>query len=71
MFEQFTGEKKFTILANAGSSKLISKDYSDVDEGDMVCLFNAADYLEIAINKGKAENLLGLKIDSPILVMLD
>jgi S-adenosyl-L-methionine hydrolase (adenosine-forming) len=71
MFEQFAGEKRFTIMANAGSSKMISKDYSDVDEGDMVCLFNAAGYLEIAINKGKAENLLGLKIDSPVLVMLD
>lgn len=71
MFEQFTGSKRFTIQANAGSSRLISNDYSEVDEGDMVCLFNASGYLEIAINKGKAENLLGLKIDSPVLVMLD
>jgi S-adenosylmethionine hydrolase len=37
----------------------------------MVCLFNAAGYLEIAINKGKAENLLGLKIDAPVLVLAD
>jgi S-adenosylmethionine hydrolase len=71
LFEQFIGEKRFTVLANVGSAKQISKRYSDVDEGDMVCLFNSAGYLEIAINKGKAENLLGLKIDSPVLVLVD
>jgi len=54
-----------------GASKEISKKYNDVDEGDMVCLFNSSGYLEIAINKGKAENLLGLKIDSPVMVLGD
>jgi S-adenosylmethionine hydrolase len=71
MFNQFIGERRFTILANVGSTKLLSTHYTEVDEGDMVCLFNAGGYLEIAINKGKAENLLGLKIDSPVLVMAD
>ncbi len=71
MFDQFIGDKRFTILANVGSTKEISKKYSDVDEGDMLCLFNASGYLEIAINKGKAENLLGLKLDSPVLVLAD
>jgi len=71
MFDQFIGEKRFSILANVGSTKEISAKYSDVDEGDMVCLFNSSGYLEVAINKGKAENLLGLKIDSPVLVLAD
>ncbi|MDB5282591.1 MAG: hypothetical protein JWO06_1666, partial [Bacteroidota bacterium] len=64
MFDEFIGDSKFSIMANVGSTRQLSKKYSDVDEGEMVCLFNAAGYLEIAINKGKAENLLGLKIDS-------
>jgi len=71
MFEQFIGDKRFTISANVGDSKAINRYYSEVDEGEMVCLFNAAGYLEIAINKGKAENLLGLKIDSPVLILAD
>ena len=71
MFKQFADGKQFTVMANVGSTRVVSKKYSDVEEGDMVCLFNASGFLEIAINKGRAENLLGLKIDSPVLVMID
>ncbi|MBP6733062.1 MAG: SAM-dependent chlorinase/fluorinase, partial [Chitinophagales bacterium] len=48
-----------------------SKQYSDAEEGDMVCLFNAAGYLEVAMNKGKAELLMGLKIDMPVMIIAD
>ena len=71
MFEQFIGDKRFSILANVGTAKEISTRYNDVDEGDMVCLWNSSGYLEVAINKGKAENLLGLKLDSPVMVLVD
>ena len=72
MFEQYIGEKQFTITANVGTTKEISKKYSDMDEeADMICLFNSSGYLEIALNKAKAVNLLGLKIDFPILVAAD
>lgn len=39
----------------------ISETYSDVPEGEKLALFNSAGYLEIAINKGNAAGLLGLK----------
>ena len=39
----------------------ISDTYADVNEGDKLALFNSADYLEIAINKGNAAGLFGLK----------
>lgn len=39
----------------------ISESYADVREGDKLALFNSADYLEIAINKGNAAGLFGLK----------
>lgn len=39
----------------------ISETYSDVAEGEKLALFNSAGYLEIAINKGNAAGLLGLK----------
>lgn len=39
----------------------INEVYADVDEGKKLALFNSAGYLEIAINKGNAAGLFGLK----------
>lgn len=44
----------------------ISETYGDVPEGERLCLFNASGYLEIAINKGNANQLLGLHLDNTI-----
>lgn len=44
----------------------LCKFYYDVNVGDRLCLFNSADYLEIAINMGKAASLLGLKVEDTI-----
>jgi len=38
----------------------LSKHYGDVAVGDVLCLFNSADLLEIAVNMGKAGTYLGL-----------
>ena len=39
----------------------ISETYADVPESQKLALFNSADYLEIAINKGNAAGLFGLQ----------
>ncbi len=39
----------------------ISSSYADVNEGEKLAIFNAAGYLEIAINKGNAAGLFGLQ----------
>ncbi len=39
----------------------ISETYADAQEGEKLALFNSAGYLEIAINKGNAAGLFGLK----------
>ena len=39
----------------------ISDTYADVPQGDKLALFNSAGYLEIAVNKGNAAGLFGLK----------
>lgn len=44
----------------------ISKDYGDVPIGEVLCLFNSAGYMEIAINVGKASELLSLKKNETI-----
>lgn len=44
----------------------LSWHYYDVPIGETLCLFNSANYLEIAINTGKASSLLGLKVDDTV-----
>jgi S-adenosyl-L-methionine hydrolase (adenosine-forming) len=39
----------------------ISETYADVPEGEKLAMFNSAGYLEIAVNKGNAAGLFGLK----------
>jgi hypothetical protein len=39
----------------------IGETYADVPEGEKTAIFNSAGYLEIAINKGNAAGLFGLK----------
>jgi len=51
---------KITFLRDEVISQ-ISESYADVQEGEKLALFNSADYLEIAINKGNAAGLYGLK----------
>lgn len=44
----------------------LSLNYFDVPVGDVLCHFNSANFLEIAINMGKAASLLGLKVEDSI-----
>lgn len=44
----------------------ISRNYSDVDEGETVALFNSTGHLEIAFLLGKASGLLGIRINDTI-----
>jgi len=63
--EQFEEQRKgrnFRIVFTRGEFiDRISETYADVAEGEKVALFNSAGYLEIAINKGNAAGLFGLK----------
>jgi len=53
--------KNETRLISGKVIDKISETYADVAEGEKLSLFNAAGYLEIAINKGNAAGLLGLQ----------
>ena len=44
----------------------LSEGYNQVAIGETLCLFNAADHLEIAINLGKASSLLGLSVEDTV-----
>ncbi|MBS1760518.1 MAG: SAM-dependent chlorinase/fluorinase [Bacteroidetes bacterium] len=60
----FEGKRKgrnYNItIRNIEGIRKISNTYADVHEGEKLALFNSANYLEIAINKGNAAGLFGL-----------
>jgi len=60
-FESLLNGKAFKIkISRAQGVAHISHNYNEVDKGEPLCRFNAAGYLEIALNHGKAASLLGL-----------
>jgi S-adenosylmethionine hydrolase len=61
-FEQQRKGRSFRIIFKRDEEiDRISESYADVGEGEKLALFNSAGYLEIAINKGNAAGLFGLK----------
>ncbi|MGZ8538941.1 MAG: SAM hydrolase/SAM-dependent halogenase family protein [Flavisolibacter sp.] len=61
-FEQQRKGRKFKIVFKRDEIiERISGSYADVPQGEKLVLFNSAGYMEIAINKGNAAGLFGLK----------
>lgn len=61
-FEQQRKGRRFKIVFKRDEIiERISGSYADVPEGEKLVLFNSAGYMEIAINKGNAAGLFGLK----------
>lgn len=61
-FEQQRKGRSFRIVFKRDEViDRISESYADVHPGEKLALFNSAGYLEIAINKGNAAGLFGLK----------
>ena len=69
-FKDFGKGRKFTICFRDDHYDLheIHNTYNDVVQGEMLALFGSTGFLEIAVNKGKASKLLGLKLQEPIRV---
>ncbi|MFM2206125.1 MAG: hypothetical protein RL213_100 [Bacteroidota bacterium] len=69
-FESHRNERGFSILLRRASYKIseISKRFDTVADGDLLALFNQDGYLEVAVNKGNASQLIGLKMFDPILI---
>lgn len=62
-FKAFGQGREFNIEFRRGDYDIseISKVYSDVAESEKLALFNAAGKLEIALNRGNASKLLGMR----------
>ena len=69
LFEQHGNGREFGLFFKRHDPiRRLSWHYFDVPIGESLCLFNAAGYLEIAINLGKASSLLGLHTDDTVAV---
>lgn len=67
LFEERIQEKRMNLLFKRNELiQIISSNYNEVPEGEKLCLFNAAGYLEIAINKGKADELFGFSLGDTV-----
>ena len=61
-FESHRKGRRFKIVFKRDEViERISGSYADVPEGEKLVLFNSAGYMEIAINKGNAAGLFGLR----------
>lgn len=59
-------DRPFSIQLIGDQITSIALRYSDVDEGDKLALFNSEGILEIAINQGKANQLLNMRLNAVI-----
>ena len=58
----------FTIMFGRERQNRVHDDYTSVDAGEVFIIFNSLGLMEIGINQGNAEQLLGLTLDSPVMV---
>jgi hypothetical protein len=67
LFERIGADRSFQLYFKRHDPIIrLSRHYHDVPVGEVLCLFNSADYLEIAINMGKAAELLSLKVEDAV-----
>ena len=64
LFQTTVGDQKFKIFHGSDSDSInkISQVYNDVSIAEKLAIFDMNDFLQIAINKGNASSLLGLKV---------
>lgn len=63
LFDSVQKGRNFTVHFKRNETiDQLSWHYNEVPEGEKLCLFGISNYLEIAINKGTASGLLGLKL---------
>lgn len=68
LFIQIGKDREFVIEFARYTITRLSVTYSEVMEGEVLALFNTSNYLEIAMNTGKADSLLGLKRNDRITI---
>ena len=70
LFEHICQNRKYAIHLRSSNFviKKIAQNYNQVPEGEMVAIFGANGFLEVAIHSGPANSLLGLKFNDMITI---
>lgn len=70
LFEQIGKNRKYTISVKSDtySVQRLSSNYSEVDVGEILGLFNSLGLLEMAIRNGKLAELIDVKFNSPVTI---
>jgi S-adenosyl-L-methionine hydrolase (adenosine-forming) len=66
VFREVGKGRKFSVFFRGEEVTQMHTAYSDVAQGEILTLFGATRYLEIAMNRGNAGGLLGLDINEPV-----
>lgn len=72
-FKEISKGRPFTIYKGRTNFTIekIANTYRDVDEGEILVLFNSLGYMEIAMNRGNASGLLGLRAGDQIRITFE
>jgi len=70
-FDILSKDRSFEVTFARESFRQIHRTMDQVENGDCFLLFNSLDLLEIGINKGDASQLLGMRLDSPVIINFD
>ena len=65
-FDRVADGRNFEVNIGREHVNKIANSYAEVDEGDCAVVFNSLGLLEVAINKGNASQLLGVRYDGVI-----
>lgn len=66
-FEQIRAGRKFELYYKQNEPiDYIYRSYSDVAVGEVLLLFNSEDYLELAINMGRASSMFNLNVNETV-----
>lgn len=70
LFEQVRKGRNYSIAVKSDAYTInkLSKNYSEVDVGDILGLFNSLDLLEMAMRNARIAELLDIKINSPVTI---
>lgn len=72
IFEKVGAGRAFSLFFKRNDPiTQLSTSYCDVPVGDPLCMFNSSDYLEIAVNMGRAATLLGLKVEDVVEIVFE
>ncbi|MGK7389910.1 MAG: SAM hydrolase/SAM-dependent halogenase family protein [Candidatus Cyclobacteriaceae bacterium M2_1C_046] len=59
---------EYTLIFGRERINRVHRSYNSVEAGELFIIFNSQGLLEIGINQGNAEQLLGLTLDSPVII---